>query len=297
MASTTTTAMTIQIQVGTSAILTDVSRRRRRDPRPCGPAGWPGGSRRRTRRDRRRPGSPSPARRRPVRVPWRGIWSSGLPRTSMIALRVRAASSQPLVSASASASSIRPASARRLDRRQGRRWSAGPGTSQACCSCSSCTVHSTSASPPRPSLVCVVGSAPRGSRSVSTRALIRRISTTSRWPSPPSGYRNASAAATNRAPSSSSPATGRARSSACRSHGPREPGPVAAERRPGCGPAGRCGPPDAGSRRSRAAGPGSAGRAAGPSGRPTADASGPGLLVSSSPGSGSSTYITSASEE
>ena len=50
--------------------------------------------------------------------------------------------------------------------------------SPACCSCSSCTVHSTSASPPWPSLVCVARSAPRGSRSASTRALIRRISVT-----------------------------------------------------------------------------------------------------------------------
>ena len=44
-----------------------------------------------------------------------------------------------------------------------------------------------SARPPRPSLVCVVGSAPRGSRSASTLALIRRISTTSRWRQPALG--------------------------------------------------------------------------------------------------------------
>ena len=60
-------------------------------------------------------------------------------------------------------------------------------TSPACCSCSSCTVHSTSASPPRPSLVCVAGSAPRGSRSRSTRALIRRISATCSAVSPSAG--------------------------------------------------------------------------------------------------------------
>ena len=45
--------------------------------------------------------------------------------------------------------------------------------------CSSCTVHSMSARPPRPSLRCRCGSAPLGSRSWSTRPLIRRTSITS----------------------------------------------------------------------------------------------------------------------
>ena len=54
-------------------------------------------------------------------------------------------------------------------------------------SCNSCTVHSMSASPPRPSLVCVVGSAPRGSRSESTRAFSRRISCTASADTPSGG--------------------------------------------------------------------------------------------------------------
>ena len=91
------------------------------------------------------------------------------------------------------------------------------GTSAACCNCSSCTVHSTSERPPRPSLVWVAGSAPRGSRSRSTRALIRRISATCSSVSPSAGYRIGSIRATKSAPSSSSPATGTARSSACTS--------------------------------------------------------------------------------
>ena len=61
------------------------------------------------------------------------------------------------------------------------------GTLFACRSCSSCTVHSMSASPPRPGLVWVFGSAPRGSRSASTRALIRRISCTASCETPPFG--------------------------------------------------------------------------------------------------------------
>ena len=56
---------------------------------------------------------------------------------------------------------------------------AAPGTWPAYRICSSWTVHSMSASPPRPSLRWVCGSAPRGSRSWSTRALIRRTSSTS----------------------------------------------------------------------------------------------------------------------
>ena len=42
------------------------------------------------------------------------------------------------------------------------RWCAARGASCACCSCSSWTVHSTSESPPRPSLRWVLRSAPRG---------------------------------------------------------------------------------------------------------------------------------------
>ena len=66
------------------------------------------------------------------------------------------------------------------------------GTRPACSIWSSCTVHSTSESPPRPSLKFVAGSAPRGSRSESTRALIRRTSITSSWVSPSSGNRSGS---------------------------------------------------------------------------------------------------------
>ena len=78
-----------------------------------------------------------------------------------------------------------------------------PGTSAACRSWSSCTVHSTSASPPGPSLVCRCGSAPRGSRSASTRALIRRISRHSASARPPSRYLIGSTSVRNAAPSAS----------------------------------------------------------------------------------------------
>ena len=57
----------------------------------------------------------------------------------------------------------------------------------ACRSCSSWTVHSTSVSPPSPSLRWVRRSAPRGSRSASTRAFISRMSRTCVALEPPSG--------------------------------------------------------------------------------------------------------------
>ncbi|COX25148.1 Uncharacterised protein [Mycobacterium tuberculosis] len=72
------------------------------------------------------------------------------------------------------------------------------GTWCACCSCSNCTVHSMSASPPRPSLVCVLGSAPRGNRSDSIRALMRRISRTESADTPSGGYRVLSTIRRNR---------------------------------------------------------------------------------------------------
>ena len=55
-------------------------------------------------------------------------------------------------------------------------WCAAPAWAWACWSCSSWTSHSTSLSPPRPSFTCRAGSAPRGSRSDSIRALMRLIS-------------------------------------------------------------------------------------------------------------------------
>ena len=163
-----------------------------------------------------------------------GSWSPGLPRTSITALRARVAIVQPAASSSASSAVSSPAS------RASRSPSSvevvrSSGTSPACCSCSSCTVHSTSASPPRPSFVCVLRSAPRGSRSASTRALIRRISVTA---APRSARRPGSGSgrpsATNRRPSSSSPATGRARSRACASHDLRPARVVLAVGRRGC---------------------------------------------------------------
>ena len=109
--------------------------------------------------------------------PGRGSWSLARPRTRKIAFRARVARSHAERSASACSPSSSPASPRAASASTvGAARSAG--TSAACWSCSSWTVHSTSASPPRPSLVCVAGSAPRGSRSRSTRALIRRISAT-----------------------------------------------------------------------------------------------------------------------
>ena len=62
----------------------------------------------------------------------------------------------------------RSATTVRVDRSSGSRY--------ACWSWRVCTVHSTSARPPGPSLVWRSGSAPRGSRSASTRALSLRIS-------------------------------------------------------------------------------------------------------------------------
>ena len=189
--------------------------------------------------------------------PWRGIWSSGLPRTSMIALRVCEATSQPLVSAAASSSLISPASAaarRCAASVDGVRRSGSLVARAAAAAAARSTRRRPS--PPRPSLVCVVGSAPRGSRSVSTRALIRRISTTSRMDEPAlrvaelvGGRDELSAellvAGHRPRPQQRLPLPGRC-----------EPGPVAAVRVQRCGPAGRSCPPAAGSRRSPAAGPG-----------------------------------------
>ncbi|GAP59914.1 hypothetical protein AHiyo1_33190 [Arthrobacter sp. Hiyo1] len=87
------------------------------------------------------------------------------------------------------------------------------GCFPACWSCNSCTSHSTSLSPPRPSLTCLAGSAPLGSRSDSTRALTRRISRTSVSASD-SGYRIGLMSQRNSAANSSLPAMGCARNSA-----------------------------------------------------------------------------------
>ena len=84
-------------------------------------------------------------------------------------------------------------------------WCAARATAWPCPSCSSWTVHSTSDRPPGPSLRCSARSAPRGMRSASMRALIRRISRTACSLSPPAGYRYRSATAMNSAPSSASP--------------------------------------------------------------------------------------------
>ena len=78
-----------------------------------------------------------------------------------------------------------------------------------------------------PELGVRVGSAPRGSRSFSTRALIRRISMTCSRLSPPRGYRiRVGESGRTRCPRSGSPATNRARSSACASHTLRPAGVV-----------------------------------------------------------------------
>ncbi|CPU67040.1 Uncharacterised protein [Mycobacteroides abscessus] len=61
------------------------------------------------------------------------------------------------------------------------------GTWWACRSWRSWTVHSTSDTPPRPSLRCRDASTPRGSRSASTRALMRRTSRTCARSRPPAG--------------------------------------------------------------------------------------------------------------
>ena len=66
-----------------------------------------------------------------------------------------------------------------------------------------------------------------------------------------------------RAPSSASPATNRARSSACASHGRRPPRVVLRVRSRASAPAGRCAPPGAGRRRCPAAGRSTTARPAG----------------------------------
>ena len=217
------------------------------------PAGESAGSRRRGARPTRA-GSPRAARPRPARAPrWAGC-PAGRPRQSTTALRTREASVQ------AAASDARRRRRRPGRRRRPRRSAAegagvrSAGTSCACRSCSSCTVHSTSERPPRPSLRCRCGSAPRGSRSASTRALIRRISRTSASVEPAAGQRSGSTRARNR-----SPELGVAR----HGHGPQQrlrlprqrPARVVLRvRGERCAPAGRCGPRGAGRRRRRAAG-------------------------------------------
>ena len=116
-----------------------------------------------------------------------------------------------------SASSSPPAP--RRPRRQRRRVLVvrRPGSSAACRSWSSWTVHSTSARPPRPSLRARPGSTPRGIRSFSTRALMRRTSTTCASVRPPSGQRTGATISRKRAARSASPASGAARSRACAS--------------------------------------------------------------------------------
>ena len=110
-------------------------------------------------------------------LPWPGNWSTALPRASTSALRACPAMSHDWTSASRSPSLISSAevaasSVSRVD------VVCRPGTRAACCMVSSWAHHSTSARPPRPSLVWVAGSAPRGRRSESIRAFIRRISCT-----------------------------------------------------------------------------------------------------------------------
>ena len=109
---------------------------------------------------------------------------------------------------------------------------------------------------PRPSLVCRCGSAPRGSRSASTRALIRRISRTSASSRPPvAGSAAGRSSATNRAPELR--VAGHRLGPQQRLRLPDRA--TSARSRPrrtrACGPAGPCGPPAAGRRRRPAAGP------------------------------------------
>ena len=138
-----------------------------------------------------------------------------------------------------------------------------PGTRPACRSCSSCTVHSTSASPPGPSLVCRCGSVPRGSRSASTRALIRRTSRTS------ASVEAALAVAHRVDQRDELPAELRRRRRSARpAAAPGSPRPATTARsRPrrtrASAPAGPAGPRAAGRRRRPAAGPATVRRAAG----------------------------------
>ena len=132
---------------------------------------------------------------------------------------------------------------------------AGPACSWPWRNCHSCTVHSTSASPPRPSLTCVSGSAPRGSLSLSTRALIRRISVICSRFKPSAGYRTASANPMNPAPATPIPGTPAARAAAPAPPTPATTSRSSAGRRPGCAPAAPAGPRGAGRRRRPAADP------------------------------------------
>ena len=152
--------------------------RRRRPRRPCAPAARRAGSRRPPGPGRSPVGYPIARPTATSAVPPCGSWSSALSRTSVIALRSRVASRHAAPSRSACCAVNSPADAA-ADSASSVRVVRSSGTDAACASCSSWIVHSMSVSPPRPSLVCVVGSAPRGSRSSSTRAFSRRISTRS----------------------------------------------------------------------------------------------------------------------
>ena len=128
--------------------------------------------------------APAPPRRAPRPAAAAGRWAARAPASA------RCAPARP--SPSPGPGTRRPywTPGRRRGRRRARRGCAASAALRPACpcrSCSSCTAHSTSASPPRPSLAWVAGSAPRGSRSVSTRALIRRISVICSGVSPPAG--------------------------------------------------------------------------------------------------------------
>ena len=227
-------------------------------------SGMPGesaGSRRGTGPGRR----PARSRRRgpprPAPAPAGAAGRSAGPRTRKIALRARVASRHAAPASAACSASSRPAAGAPPARRRSRSRAA-PGAPPACCSWSSCTVHSTSASPPRPSLVCVAGSAPRGSRSRSTRALIRRISATCSAGQPVGRVAHRVDQREELRAQLASPATGRPAAA------PAPPRPTTSARStrgrpPGCAPAGPAGPPGAGRRRPRAPGRARARRAAG----------------------------------
>ena len=183
------------------------SPRRTPSPRPPGPPGGPPVVVQQS-SPLRPEGSPGPGPRRRARAASVGRLSPGRPRTSSMALRTRLAVRQ----ACCEHLGLRRGRAARPPRRRpapaASGWSAGPAARAPCRSCSSCTVHSTSARPPGPSLVCIAGSAPRGSRSASTRALMRRISRTSPRRGRPPGSAAGRPAPTNRSPRSASPASG-----------------------------------------------------------------------------------------
>ena len=136
----------------------------------------------------------------------------------MIAFLMREPNRQAALSAAASGAVTRPASTAASSAARVR-VVRSPSTAWPCWSWSSWTVHSTSDRPPGPSFRCSARSVPRGIRSASIRALIRRISRTAGSPSPPGGYLNRSASAMNSAPSSGLPTANSARSRAWNSHG------------------------------------------------------------------------------